>query len=52
MDQKKASPKPDAEERAAVDRLRAQLQKGLDSGLSERTPAQIHAEYRKRRAAA
>jgi hypothetical protein len=44
-------PKQSARE-AVIENLRSELQKGLDWGVSERSPAQILSDYRKRNAAA
>lgn len=47
---KEASKPGDTERGKAL--LKRELQKGLDSGVSKRTPAQIHAAIRKAREAA
>jgi hypothetical protein len=49
--QHRIEPKQSARE-AVIKKLRSELQKGLDSGVSERSPAQILSDFRKRRAAA
>ena len=43
---------PQADDLADAERLRRELAKGLASGISKRTPAQIRADFRKAREAA
>ena len=48
----KKSSQPQAGDKADAARLARELEKGLASGISKRTPAQIRADYRRAREAA